>query len=97
MPYVVDINDARQMFPDYTFVRALTPSEQKAAFLIKDQAGNPLCLKLIAPNYELNRIDREIQALQNIDHPNVVKLVEYTFSSKPGHRRHYIVEEFVEG
>jgi serine/threonine-protein kinase len=52
---------------------------------------------LIAPNYERDRLDREIQALQSIDNANVVKLVEYTFSSKPGDLRHYVVEEFIEG
>lgn len=97
MPYVVDIKAAEQMFPEYTFVQPLTPSEQKAAFHVKDKAGNDLCLKLIAPNYERDRLDREIQALQTINHPNVVKLIEYTFSSKPGQQRHYIVEEFIDG
>lgn len=98
MPYTVDIKDAEKLFPAYTFVRPLTPSEQKAAFHVKDKAtGNDLCLKMIAPNYERDRLDREIQALQDINHPNVVKLIEYTFSSKPGSHLHYIVEEFIEG
>src|ERR1700680_4833426 len=97
MPYAVDIAVAEKIVPDFTFVRALTPSEQKAAFHVKDGAGNDLCLKLIAPNYERDRLDREIQALQTISHPNVVKLIEYTFSSKPGQQRHYMVEEFIEG
>jgi len=98
MPYSVSITDAEKMFPDFTFVRALTPSEQKAAFQVKDKATNTdLCLKMIAPNYERDRLDREIQALQSINHPNVVKLIEYTFSSKAGYQRHYIVEEFIEG
>jgi len=35
--------------------------------------------------------------MQKISHPNVVRLVEYTFSSKSGHQVHYIIEEFVEG
>lgn len=97
MPYTVDIKDAAKMFPDYVFVRPLTLSEQKAAFHVKNKAGTDLCLKLIAPNYERDRLDREIQALQTINHPNVVKLIEYTFSSKPGQQRHYIVEEFIDG
>ena len=97
MPYTVDISAASAMFPEYTFVGALTPSEQKAAFHVRTGEGKDLCLKLIAPNYERDRLDREIQALQSIDSPNVVKLVEYTFSSKPGDLRHYVVEEFVEG
>jgi serine/threonine protein kinase len=97
MPYTVDIQTAIAMFPEYTFVCPLTPSEQKAAFHVKTATGRDLCLKLIAPNYERDRLDREIQALQSIDNANVVKLVEYTFSSKPGDLRHYVVEEFIEG
>lgn len=97
MTYTVDMSAAIAKFPEYTFVCPLTPSEQKAAFHVKDAAGADLCLKLIAPHYERDRLDREIQAMQSINNPNVVKLVEYTFSSKPGDLRHYTVEEFVEG
>ncbi len=84
MPYTVDLSAAAAMFPEYIFIGPLTPSEQKAAFHVKDKAGADLCLKLIAPNYERDRLDREILALQSIDNASVVKLVEYTFSSKPG-------------
>ena len=97
MPYLVPIDTARAQFPDYTFVCALTPSAQKAAFHVRDTEGNDLCLKLIAPNYGRNRLDREILALQSITHPNVVRLKEYVFSSKEGEQRHYILEEFVDG
>jgi serine/threonine-protein kinase len=97
MPYTVDLNTAAAMFPEYSFIRPLTPSEQKAAFHVKDKGGADLCLKLIAPNFERDRLDREIQALQSIDSANVVKLVEYTFSSKPGSWRHYMIEEFIDG
>ncbi len=65
---------------------------------MRDKAtGADLCLKLIAPNYSLDRLHREIQALQQIDHPNVVRFVEYTYSSKQAALRHYMVEEFIEG
>lgn len=97
MPYIVPIADAKDQFQDYTFVKALTPSEQKAAFHVQDKEGRDLCLKLIAPNYSVDRLNREIQALQNIDDPNVVMLIEYTYSSKPQQQRHYIIEEFIEG
>lgn len=98
MPFTVDIEDAKRIFPEYEFVRALTPSEQKAAFHVRDvNSGNDFCLKLLAPNYERDRFDREIQALQAIDHPNIVRLVEYTFSSRPGVQRHYVIEEFIDG
>ena len=97
MPYIVPIGDAQAQFPDYDFVKALTPSEQKAAFHVLDRDGRDLCLKLIAPNYSVDRLNREIQALQNIAHPNVVVLVEYTYSSKHQQQRHYIIEQFVGG
>lgn len=35
MPYLIDIKTAVTMFPEYTFVGPLTPSEQKAAFHVK--------------------------------------------------------------
>ena len=97
MPYVVSITDAQKLFAEYTFVKALTQSEQKAAFHVKTAQGADLCLKLIAPNYSIDRLEREIIALQTVSHPNVVRLVEYTFSSKTGQHRHYLVEEFIEG
>lgn len=97
MPFSVPIDQAAKDFPEFAFVAALTPSEQKAAFHVRNGDGTDFCLKIIAPNYELDRLNREIAALQTINHKNVVAFVEYTYSSKPTHLRHYIVEEFVEG
>lgn len=97
MPFVIPISDAELLFPDYTFITALTPSEQKAAFHVKDADGRDLCLKIIAPNFSIDRLEREIIALQSLSHPNVVNLIEYTFSTKGGQPRHYIIEEFIEG
>jgi len=97
MPFVIPIADAEILFPDYTFISALTPSEQKAAFHVKDADDRDLCLKIIAPNYSIDRLEREIIALQSIQHPNIVELVEYTFSTRGGQPRHYIIEEFIEG
>lgn len=98
MPFVVDIDDARQQFPQFDFIAALTPSAQKAAFHVRDKASSrDLCLKIISPDYSIDRLGREIHALQAASHPNVVRLEEYTFSSTPGTQRHFIVEEFVPG
>lgn len=97
MPFVVPMATAQVNFPEYTFVAALTPSEQKCAFHVRDREGEDLCLKIIAPNYSIDRLEREITALQAIDHKNVVRLIEYTFSSRPGHQRHFLVEEFIGG
>lgn len=97
MAFEVSINDAKKLFPQYEFVTSLTPSAQKAAFHVKANDGSDFCLKIVSPNYDVDRLGREIEALQQINHSNVVKLHEYTFSSKPGNVLHYLVEEFVEG
>ena len=97
MTFTLTLQDAQAQFPEYTFIKALTPGAQKAAFHVQDRAGDNLCLKIVAPTYERDRLDREILALQTVAHPNVVRLYEYTFSSKPGQQRHFIVEEFVAG
>lgn len=97
MTFTVPIDDARLSFPQYQFITPLTPSAQKCAFHVKDGGGNDLCLKIISPSYGTDRLHREIAAMQKINHPNVVTLLEYTFSSTPGSQRHFIVEEFIEG
>lgn len=97
MAFNVDLRDAEIQFPQYSFVNRLTPSAQKAAFHVTDSTGRNLCLKIISPDYATDRLHREIEAMQQISHTNVVKLLEYTFSSTPGARRHFIVEEFIEG
>ena len=97
MPFVMPIDQAQSLFPEFQFVSPLTPSEQKAAFHVINQEGIDLCLKIIAPDYDLGRLQREIIALQSLSHPNIVRLIEYTFSSKRDQQRHYIVEEFIEG
>lgn len=97
MPFSVPIDDAKVAYPEYTFIAPLTPSEQKAAFHVQDRSGTDLCLKIIAPNCDIDRVQREILALQAISHPNVVALREYTFSTSNGRQRHYLVEDFVAG
>ncbi len=97
MPFVVPIEDAQALYPDYKFIKALSPSEQKAAFHVQDPEGNDLCLKIISPDYSMIRLEREIQALQTLHHPNVVGLIEYTFSSREAKIQHYIIEEFIPG
>ena len=97
MPYIVDIDQARRDYPQYTFITALSPSAQKAAFHVQDQGGRDLCLKIIRPDTDGVRVRREIDALISVSHPNLSRIVEYTFSSTPDGQKHYIVEDFVEG
>jgi serine/threonine-protein kinase len=97
MPFSVPIEQASAEFPEYVFFAALTPSEQKAAFHVRDATGRDLCLKIVSPRYDIDRLNRELHALQQISHPNVVRLEEYTYTSKPSGLRHYMVEEFIPG
>lgn len=96
MPFLVPVAQAKQWFPDFEFVGALTPSEQKAAFHVR-QNGSDYCLKIIAPNHGLDRLEREVLAMQKLKHVNVVRLIEYAFRAREGEQRHYLVEEFIEG
>ncbi len=98
MPFVVPIERAQEEFPQFTFISPLTPSAQKAAFHVRDEDGLDLCLKIISPHHRMDeRFQREVQFLQSINHPNIAKLIEYTFSSRPGEYRHFMIEEFIEG
>lgn len=97
MAFVVPIESAKAQFPEFQFESALTPSAQKAAFHVKDAAGRDLCLKIIAPNQALDRVEREVLAMQTLRHPNVVNLVAYEYRAHGGHTRHYLVEEFIPG
>lgn len=97
MPVIVSLADAQAMYPEYTFIAALTPSAQKAAFHVCDSSGADLCLKIIGPNYEIDRLQREVQALQALSHPNIAQFREYEFSSRQGQQRHHLMEEFIEG
>lgn len=97
MVYEVTIEEASQQYPEYEFVARLTPGAQKAAFHVRNQEGRDLCLKLIAPSYELARLPREVLAMQSVDHPNVARLIEYEFSARQDQQRHFLVEEYVTG
>jgi len=97
MNYVLPIDDVRAAYPNFTIVKALTPSAQKAAFHAKDSAGRDICLKIISPDYNIDRLGREILALQKITHPNIVRLIEYQYHVSTAGIKHYMVEEFIDG
>lgn len=97
MPFTPRIEDIKKDYPEFDFIKALTPSEQKAAFHVRDQSGNDLCLKIISPAYDLDRLNREIHTLRSISHNNIASLKEYCFVSTTTEHRHHLIEEFIEG
>lgn len=92
----VRLDQAQAEFPEFEFVKRLTPSAQKAAFHVRDGEVD-LCLKIFSPECNPARVEREIHALEALDSANVVKLVKYVFSFGAGHSKHYCIEEYVEG
>lgn len=97
MAFDVTLEQASRLFPEYRFVERLAPSAQKAAFHVVDASERSLCLKVISPNQVCDRLGREIECLRRIDHPNVVRLIEYELSVGSKGARHFIVEEFIRG
>lgn len=97
MAFLFPMEEAKSFFPSFEFVNPLTPSQQKAAFLVRDSDGQELCLKIISPDYEAERLRRELIALQKLDHPNIVRFKEYALTIKSGVTLHYIIEEYIRG
>ncbi len=97
MVFSIPQEKAAEMFTSYRFQCALTPSMQKCAFHVQDSDGLDLCLKVISPDYEAVRLEREIAALRAVNHPNVVRFHEYAFRVTRDSQSHYIIEEFVPG
>ncbi|MBM7845371.1 serine/threonine protein kinase [Herpetosiphon giganteus] len=95
--YIVPLEEAQKLYPDYTFIKALTPSAQRAAFHVRDEKGIDLCLKIIHDNDDDERLRREIGALYDMNHKNLAKLIIYENSVRYGVQRHYLVEHFIDG
>jgi len=97
MPFEIPIDEARKRYPELEILSALTPSEQKAAFKVRDGQGTVLCLKIISPDYQIDRLQRELLALKRIDQRYVARFVEYEFSVDESGECHHLIEEYVEG
>lgn len=98
MPFDLDQSWVETQFPQFDVISRLTPSAHKAAYHVREKiSGGEYCLKVIAPNHQGSRFDREIDAMHKFDHPNVVKLVEYAFKSTRDEKIHYVIEEFITG
>lgn len=93
----ISIDDARKLCPEFKFIARLQKSAQKAAFHVQNDAGEDLCLKIISPSADLARVQREIEGLRSLDHPNIVKLRHYELAVTATNTRHFSVEEFISG
>lgn len=98
MTFSISIEEAQKICPQYNFVKALTKSAQKAAFQVQDpQTREDLCLKIISPEYEQDRLFREIQSMIEIRHKNVANFREFTQTLKRDYQVQYVIEDFIHG
>lgn len=96
MGFTLTVEQAQELVPSVTIVRALPTSGQKAAFEVR-RGGQRLALKIFDPAASVDRISREIRAMMLVDSPYVVKLMEFNSIVSRQHNVPYMLEEFVEG
>jgi serine/threonine protein kinase len=71
----------------------------KETFLVKDDKGVHLCLKVLDPTKcNLERSEREIKAMEKCNSPLIAKLYQHgDFSEQSGNKYHFILEEYLDG
>lgn len=69
----------------------------KQCFLVVDQFGHSLALKLLKSGCSQDRLDREIDAMSQCNHTNIAKLHEVSSIDIDGVRQEMMIEEFLDG
>jgi eukaryotic-like serine/threonine-protein kinase len=59
--------------------------------------NDPVALKLHFDPRQANRVLREVNALENLAHPNLARLIEHGYCYVAGRKTRYIAYEFIEG
>lgn len=85
---------------DYELTEILGEGAMSTVFAARNDAGDEVAVKVVASELpaELRaseRFDREIAALQQLDHPSIVKLLDHGHDARLD--RHYMVTELVRG
>lgn len=84
-------------------IRQIAEGGQAHVFLVKDtHAGTeePFVLKRLKNPDRLGRLTREIEAIQRLDHPNIIRLVDYQLEPSESESREFrpfFVMEYVPG
>lgn len=80
----------------YKFVRACDAGAFKKTYHVT--GGNKdIALKLIVGDISAERVQREIEALQVVDHPHISRLLHVDTIERGGKRVVYLLEEFLSG
>jgi eukaryotic-like serine/threonine-protein kinase len=94
---VIDLAELRTQFHNLTNITPLASGGQKEVCRA-ELGGKPVALKLILPlPGSEDRTLREIHAIRQLSSPYVPQVFETGERVLCGQRRHYIIEEFVDG
>lgn len=96
MCFDLTIEEAEGLAPGVIPRFKFPASGQKIVFLA-EKDGEPVVLKFYPPDACPRRLQREITALNRIDSPHVVKLIEFFYYVGRGRSVVYSIEEFVNG
>lgn len=69
----------------------------KTTFKISDNSNHLMALKIFGNNSNLIRVDREIETMKRLNHPNIAKVYEIDKVTIQGKEYKYCIEEFCDG
>jgi serine/threonine protein kinase len=82
---------------NFEFKQFLGAGAFKECFWVVDQSGQSLALKLLKPGCSRQRLDREIDAMSQCNHPHIAKLHEVGTVDINGSSQELMIEELLEG
>lgn len=92
----MSLSEAKQHFPSLDVRRELRVSGQKSVFEAW-RGGEHLALKVFGPGTDIERVEREIEAMTTFSSRHVARVVEFQQRISQGQRLSYLLEEFIEG
>lgn len=82
---------------NYTLITPIAEGGFKQTFLVQDQNGNQVALKLLKPGTDTTRLDREIEAMRQCHHTNIGSLIDFDNHDINGNTYNYIIEPYADG
>src|SRR5438105_3113498 len=84
--------------PQFQIGTSLGGGAQGSVFRATIRAtAHPIALKLLGPEQDVSRLQREIEALENYRHPNMADLLSHGTFLLNGAECHYVAWELIEG